>query len=401
MYSTLWITFLVSLVLSLIFTPVAIKLAPKIGAIDVPTDGRRMHTKSMPRFGGLAIFIGTTVSMAIFLNFDSRIIGIMVGGVLIYILGVIDDLRNLPAKVKFLGQVVVAIIMYMYDIRIEFITNFFGEGKSQLGAVVCFVITILWIVGITNTVNLIDGLDGLAAGTSAIASLCIAYVAYIHGMYLVSGSMLALAGGALGFLPYNFYPAKIFMGDGGSLYLGFMLSTLSILGPVKSATIVAVIIPVLVLGLPIFDTAFAIFRRMVNKRPIMEADKGHLHHRLMSLGYGQRRATLMLYSVSGIMGVAAVTFSRGLWVETMGLFAIAFLMIYIFLTDSTHIMPQIKNSDESDVKKVAGAAENVEDAEDAEDEEAEIEEEKIEAISQNLEQPEKNFEKVVETVKKE
>ncbi len=342
MYNTLWITFLVSFVLSLAMTPVAIKLAPKIGAIDVPKDGRRMHSKAMPRFGGLAIFTGSTISMAIFLNFDQRIIGILVGGVLIYILGVLDDLRNLPAKVKFMGQISIAIIMYMFDIRIKFITNFFGEGKSYFGAALCFVVTILWIVGITNTVNLIDGLDGLAAGTSAIASLCIAYVAYIHGMYLVSGSMLALAGGALGFLPFNFYPAKIFMGDGGSLYLGFMLSTLSILGPIKSATIVAVIIPVLVLGLPIFDTAFAIFRRVVNKRPIMEADKGHLHHRLMSLGYGQRRATLMLYCVSGIMGVAAVTYSRGLWVETIGLFAISFLMIYIFLTDATSAVPKIK-----------------------------------------------------------
>ena len=342
MYNTLWITFLVSFVLSLLMTPVAIRVAPKIGAIDVPKDGRRMHTKAMPRFGGLAIFTGSTVSMAIFLNFDHRIIGILVGGVLIYILGVLDDLRNLPAKVKFMGQISIAIIMYMFDIRIKFITNFFGEGKSYFGVALCFVVTIIWIVGITNTVNLIDGLDGLAAGTSAIASLCIAYVAYIHGMYLVAGSMLALAGGALGFLPFNFYPAKIFMGDGGSLYLGFMLSTLSILGPIKSATIVAVIIPVLVLGLPIFDTAFAIFRRLVNKRPIMEADKGHLHHRLMSLGYGQRRATLMLYCVSGIMGVAAVTYSRGLWVETIGLFAISFLMIYIFLTDATSAVPKIK-----------------------------------------------------------
>ena len=343
MYNTLWITFLLSFVVSLAMTPVAIWLAPKIGAIDVPKDGRRMHTRAMPRFGGMAIFVGTTVSMFVFLTFDQRVVGIMVGGILIYILGVLDDLRNLPPKVKFMGQIVVAIIMYMYDIRIEFITNFFGEGKSYFGTALCFIVTVLWIVGITNTVNLIDGLDGLAAGTSSIASLCIAYVAYIHGMYLVSGSMLALAGGALGFLPWNFYPAKIFMGDGGSLYLGFMLSTLSILGPVKSATIVAVIIPVLVLGLPIFDTAFAIFRRLVNKRPIMEADKGHLHHRLMSLGYGQRRATLMLYCVSGIMGVAAVTYSRGLWMETIGLFAISFLMIYIFLTDANTAIPKIKH----------------------------------------------------------
>lgn len=363
MYDILWAVFAVAFVLSLATTPLAIKIAPKIGAMDVPKDGRRMHTKSMPRFGGMAIFIGTTASMLIFMNSDPRVPGIVIGGVLIYILGIIDDLKNLPAKVKFLGQIVIAVIMYMYDVRIEFISNFFGEGKSELGAAVCFIVTIIWIVGITNTVNLIDGLDGLAAGTSAIASLCIAYVAYIHGMYLACAAMLALAGGALGFLPFNFYPAKIFMGDGGSLYLGFMLSTLSILGPVKSATIVAVIIPVLVLGVPIFDTAFAIFRRMVNKRPIMEADKGHLHHRLMKLGYGQRRATLMLYSVSGIMGVAAVTFSRGLWMETIGLFAIAFLMIYIFLTDANHIMPQIKNSakamEKSESEKLMEKSENV------------------------------------------
>ena len=344
MYNILWAVFAVAFFLSLAATPLAIKIAPKIGAIDVPKDERRMHTHSMPRFGGMAIFIGTTAAMLIFMHSEPKVPVIIIGGVLIYIVGIIDDLKNLPAKVKFLGQIAIAILMYVYDVRIEFISNFFGEGRNELGTAVCFIVTIIWIVGITNTVNLIDGLDGLAAGTSAIASLCIAYVAYIHGMYLACGTMLALAGGALGFLPYNFYPAKIFMGDGGSLYLGFMLSALSILGPVKSATIVAVIIPVLVLGVPIFDTAFAIFRRVINKRPIMEADKGHLHHRLMKLGYGQRRATLMLYSVSGIMGIAAVTFSRGLWVETMGLFAIAFLMIYIFLTDANHIMPQIKAS---------------------------------------------------------
>ena len=350
MYSTLWMTFLLAFVLSLAMTPVAIKLAPKIGAMDIPKDSRRMHTKAMPRFGGLAIFVGTTVSTAVFLlQLDNRIMGILIGGILIYILGIVDDLKNLPAKVKFIGQTIIAVIMYMYGLRIEFISNFFGSGKSELGTILCFIVTIIWIVGITNTVNLIDGLDGLAAGTSAIASLCIAYVAYIHGMYLASGAMLALAGGALGFLPYNFYPAKIFMGDGGSLYLGFMLSTMSIIGPVKSATVVAVIIPVLVLGVPIFDTAFAIFRRVVNKRPIMEADKGHLHHRLMRLGYGQRRATLMLYGVSGIMGVAAVTFSRDLYVETVGLFA-------------NHIMPQIKNPQDINIEKTdnEGGQENEE-----------------------------------------
>lgn len=345
MYNTLWITFLVALAASILVTPVAIRLAPKIGAVDIPLDNRRMHTKTMPRFGGLAIFAGSTTAMLIFLKFDPRVVTIVMGGALIYILGVIDDIKHLSAKVKFLGQTFVALIMYVNGIRIEFLTNFLGEGNSQLGDVLCFIITMVWIVGITNTVNLIDGLDGLAAGTAAIASLCIAYTAYIHGTYLAAGAMLALAGATLGFLPYNFYPAKIFMGDGGSLYLGFMLSTLSVLGTVKSATLVTMIIPVLVLGVPIFDTFFAIFRRFVNKRPIMEADKGHLHHRLMKLGYGQRRATLMLYGITAIMGVAAVLFSRGLYVETLGLTAITFMYIYIFLTDAQHTVPQIKKND--------------------------------------------------------
>ncbi len=345
MYSTLLITFLVAFALSFLTTPFAIKLAPKIGAMDVPKDNRRMHTKAMPRFGGLAIFVGTTTAMLLFLNFEPRILHIVLGGALMYGLGVIDDLRNLNPKVKFAGQLMIAITMYACDVRIEFVTNFFGEGKSQLGDILCFVITILWIVGITNTVNLMDGLDGLAAGTAAIVALCMAYASYIHGTYLGTGAMLALAGGALGFLPFNFYPAKIFMGDGGSLYLGFMLSTISVLGTVKSATFVSMIVPVLVLGVPIFDTAFAILRRFINRKPIMQADKGHIHHILMGSGYGQRRATLMLYGITGIMGVAAVLLSRGLKVETWGLAAITCMYIYIFLTETSRTGPKVKEEE--------------------------------------------------------
>ncbi|HKM28215.1 MAG TPA: MraY family glycosyltransferase [Anaerovoracaceae bacterium] len=367
-------SFFVAFVLAAVFTPVAIKLAPKIGAMDIPKDERRMHTHAMPRFGGMAVFIGTTISLVLCLvlnwqkvpelagEYDTRLIAVICGGVFVYLLGIVDDLKNLSPKVKFIGQVAVACVMYAFDLRIEFITNYFGGGLSHFGDTVCFIVTILWIVGITNTVNLVDGLDGLAAGVSAIASLCIAYVAYIHGMYLVACSMLALAGGTLGFLPFNFYPAKIFMGDGGSLFLGFMLGTLSILGPVKGATVVAVIVPVIVLGLPIFDTAFAILRRIVNKRPIMEADKGHLHHKLMQSGYGQRRAVLMLYGISGIMGVAAVLISRGYWVETAGLVGITAIYLYVFLTDANHLAPHIKavdiKKDEAIEKVVPGIRDN-------------------------------------------
>src|SRR5665647_1393360 len=238
--------FLTAFVLALIFTPVAIWLAPKIGAVDIPKDARRMHTKPMPRFGGMAIFIGATIAITVFIGNDPRVIGILIGGICVYALGVVDDLKGMPAKVKLLGQIGCASIVFSFGIRIQFITNHFGDGHSYLVGVTSFIITIIWIVGIMNTVNLIDGLDGLAAGVAAIASLSICYTAYIHGMYEVTLAMLAIAGGALGFLPYNFHPAKIFMGDSGSLFLGFMLAAFSIMGPVKGATIVATIVPVLV-----------------------------------------------------------------------------------------------------------------------------------------------------------
>lgn len=350
MYETLWASFLMAFGLSMILTPVAIKIAVKIGAMDVPKDSRRMHTKPIPRFGGFAIFIGNTVSMACFLYWEPRILWILLGGAMIYILGVVDDLKDLPAKVKFSGQLLVAVIIYMAGIRIEFLTNFFGQGKSQLGEVLCFIITVIWIVGATNAINIIDGLDGLAAGTVAISSLCVAYVAYIFGRYMVAAAMLSLAGATLGFLPFNFYPARIIMGDGGSQYLGFMMAALSILGSVKSATVVAVVIPIMVLGLPIFDTIFAILRRIINRKPIMQADKGHLHHRLMGLGYGQRRATLMLYGVTAIMGIAAVTYSRDFIVETLGLLGIAFMYIYVFLTDANHVIPEIRENCNADLE---------------------------------------------------
>ena len=237
--------FVTAFVLSLIFSPVAIKLAPKIGAMDIPKDGRRMHSKPMPRFGGLAIFVGTTASLLIYAGQNEKIVPVIIGGTMIYILGVVDDLKNLDPKVKFAGQFVVAVLMYYMGLRIKFITNYFGDGTLHFGTAVCFIVTVLWIVGITNTINLIDGLDGLAAGTAAIASLCIAYIAYIHGdeygMMIVCLAMVSVAGGCLGFLPFNFYPAKIFMGDGGSLFLGFMIASLSVVGPLKQSTVIAVV----------------------------------------------------------------------------------------------------------------------------------------------------------------
>jgi len=332
------LVFITSLLLALALTPAAIFIAPKIGAVDIPKDNRRMHNIPMPRFGGSAIFVGATASIAIFLVPENpRMVGILICGALIYILGLVDDIRGMSAKVKFLGQVVVGCAAFGIGVRINFIQLFFApeSGYTFFSGLSALILTVAWIVGVTNTINLIDGLDGLASGVTIIASLSIAYAAFItSGQEAGSLSMLALAGAALGFLPFNFHPAKIFMGDGGALFLGFMFASLSIEGATKSATVVAIVAPVLVLGVPIFDTAFAILRRMINKRPIMEADKGHLHHRIMAAGFGQKRAVLMLYGISGVMGLAAVLLSDRLYVEAVALTVIAATLIYVFLTGS-------------------------------------------------------------------
>ena len=330
----LWGPLLVAFVVAAAVTPAAIKIAPKIGAMDIPKDERRMHKKPMPRFGGIAIYLGIMAALAVFALKDQGITSVMTGCTLIYMLGLIDDLKDLKPLVKLCGQIVCATVVYIMGVRIEFITNYFGPGNMAFGDVACFIITVLWLIAITNAVNLIDGLDGLAAGIAAISALCIGYVAYIHGQYVPTLAMMAIAGAALGFLPYNFNPAKIFMGDSGSELLGFSIAAVSILGTVKSATIVVVIIPALVLGLPIFDTVMAIFRRLAKHQSIGTADKDHLHHRIMKAGFGQKRAVMILYCISGIMGIVAVLYSRGLTVEYLGLTAVAIMLIYVLLSDT-------------------------------------------------------------------
>lgn len=343
-------SFAMAFIVAFLMTPVAKWIAPKINAMDVPKDNRRMHTKAMPRFGGMAIYLGAMSSILFFLRGNEHLMAVLIGGTLIYAMGVVDDLTDLDARIKFAFQTFVAVLMYFMGLRIDFVTNYFGGGGHwQFGTAVGFVVTVLWIVGITNTINLIDGLDGLAAGVAAIAALSIAYVAYIHGdrygMMVVCVGMMAIAGSSLGFLPYNFYPAKLFMGDSGSLFLGFMIAIFAVISPLKRSTLLAVIVPVLVLGIPIFDTAFAILRRIVSGKPIMSPDKEHLHHHLMRLGYGQRRAVLMIYGICAIMGMAAVIMSRDLYVESVVLILTAFLYIYVFLTDQNHKVPVIKIQD--------------------------------------------------------
>ena len=330
----------VTFIIALAATPLAIKLAPRIGAMDIPKDKRRMHSKPMPRFGGLAIFLACEAGIAIFLHKDPKALVILLGGLLIYAVGVVDDLKGIPAKLKFVLQSICAMIIYAGGIKIDFIKNpatYFSGVDEYIWfpGPVSFVITVIWVVGLTNTVNLIDGLDGLAAGVSCIASACIAYSAFLSGQYTVALAMLAVTGSTLGFLPFNFHPAKIFMGDSGSLYLGFMIAVISIFGSTKGATLIATIVPFLVLGLPIFDTAFAIIRRWVNGCPIMTADKGHLHHRIMNTGIGQRRTVLIMYCISAIMGMVAVLVVQRIWIEAAVLSVVAAVLVCVFIADHT------------------------------------------------------------------
>lgn len=310
--------FVVALVISYLLTPYAKKLAYKIGAIDVPKDNRRVHKKPIPRLGGIAIysaFVVTALVMGLFnsnVYFNSEFKGILIGVTIIVMVGIVDDVKQISAKYKLAAQIAAALIVVYSGVTIDFIN--FPLIKSESGYVffkaLKIPMTVFWIVGITNTVNLIDGLDGLAAGVSAIASMSLAAVAYNTGQYSVAILLVILAGASAGFLPYNFNPAQIFMGDTGSLAIGFLLATISVEGVIKKAATIAVAIPVLALGVPIFDTTFAIIRRLLNGKPIMEADKGHLHHRLLDHGFSQRQTVVTLYAISMVLGGSAVVLSN-------------------------------------------------------------------------------------------
>jgi len=348
-----WIIFLTALGVTLLITPISILIAKKAGVMDIPKDERRVHNKPIPRMGGLGIYFGINTGYILAINLglcdyagvdDAELYGVFFGGTVMFIVGLIDDVRGMRPMVKLAGQIVSALIVFLAGVRVANIGGFIGGDITTFGGAVSLILTVIWIVAIANTINLIDGLDGLAAGVVAISTCCIAYVAYIHGNYHIACfTMLAMAGGCLGFLPYNFYPARTFMGDCGSQFLGFMLATFAILGPpVKGATIVALIIPALTLSLPIFDTLFAILRRLVNHKPIMQPDKEHVHHRLLRAGMGQRRTVLCMYGITAVMGTAAVLLSRGLKVETTGLCVIAFAFIYIVMTDPSRKSPKTK-----------------------------------------------------------
>lgn len=289
-------------------TPLVIKMAVKFGAVDTP-DERKVHTRIMPRMGGLAIYCGFIVAVLLTQTISVKLLGLLIGCTMIILLGIIDDIKVLSPKVKLLGQILAAIVIVLSGIRVDFLTNPFADIVFFDSMIFTVPITLLWIVGVTNAVNLIDGLDGLAAGTSGIAAVTIAVVSFMEGHVATGTLALILAGSVFGFLPFNFNPAKVFMGDTGSMFLGFTLSVLAITGLTKSATFVSLFIPIVILGIPIFDTAFAIVRRFLNGAPIFQADKGHLHHQLLYVGLTHKQSVLAIYAVNICLAGSAILMS--------------------------------------------------------------------------------------------
>ncbi|MGN1230876.1 MAG: MraY family glycosyltransferase, partial [Anaerotignum sp.] len=330
--------------ITLVTAPFAKWLSMKCGASDYPKD-RGVHKKPMPRMGGVAIVLGFIITVLMVYHFDKsmngkQFAGFLIGSLMIAGLGVVDDIKNLPAKLKFCVQILAALIVILSGTRIQVVlwpvTAYLQKFSIP--------ITLVWIVGVTNAVNLIDGLDGLAAGVTSIAALSLMVLCILTGSTTAVVLTAALAGACLGFLPRNFNPAEIFMGDTGSTFLGFVLAVTSILGVFKGYALLAMIVSVLCVGLPVFDTICAMLRRMAKNQPIMQADRGHLHHKLIDHGFSQRQAVLIMYTISLLLGLLAIFISF----KDSGTIVVMVLTVIVLCFIIYYFNAHIKNKNDSD-----------------------------------------------------
>ena len=331
MWGDIAIAFLIAFMTDFMATPHTINLAKKLGAVDTPKDERRINKVTMPRLGGLAVIAGFFLSILYLLiimtienkidlfqeNYVQKLIGFAIGGIIIGIVCFIDDIKGVPAIGKLIAQICAALIVIKFGIRIDNLDIPFLNLENA-GPAFYVLLTLAWIVGITNAMNLIDGLDGLSTGISLISCISLLIIFSLNGSPLISVVLITALGGALcGFLPYNFNPAKTFIGDTGSNFLGYCLSIISILGIAKTYTAIVIVAPIMVLALPIFDTLFAIVRRMIHGKSlkaIIEPDAGHLHHKMLKKGFTQKQAVLIMYGLSAIFGMfAIILMDSGIW----------------------------------------------------------------------------------------
>lgn len=323
---TLVTAMLCAFLITFAMTPVARVIAFNLGAIDVPKDKRRMHKEPIPRMGGLAIFIGFTVAALVFCDITLPFIGMLVGALLLIIVGVLDDIYSLNAFVKLAMQIVSAsVAAYMGNV----IEHIFLFGHYIDFGIFSIPLTVFWIVALINAVNLIDGLDGLSCGISAISAcflLLSAFFVPAETSFVILITAI-LAGACVGFMPFNSNPAKIFMGDTGSMFLGYTLAVISIQGFFKLNALMAFWVPFLVLAMPLFDTAFAFLRRMLQGKSPFSPDRGHIHHRLIDMGFNQKQSVRILYAICAILGTSAILMVKG---NAIGALIVIFTALVIF-----------------------------------------------------------------------
>lgn len=331
MWGDIAIAFMIAFMTTFMATPHTIKLARKIGAVDTPKDERRINKVTMPRLGGVAVIAGFFISIIYLLivmtiekkidliqdNLILKLMGFFLGAIIIGIVCFIDDVKGVPALGKLTAQILAAAVVIRFGIKIDNVDIPF-LNLDNANNIFYIVLTMIWIVGITNAMNLIDGLDGLSTGISLIACISMLIIFSLNASPLISIILItALAGALCGFLPFNFNPAKTFIGDTGSNFLGYCLAIVSILGIAKTYTAIVIIAPIMVLALPIFDTLFAIIRRLIkgkSLKAIIKPDAGHLHHKMLKKGFTQKQAVLILYGLSAMFGLfAIILMDSGIW----------------------------------------------------------------------------------------
>jgi len=295
-------------------TPLARRFAVRSGAMDQPNE-RKIHKHPLPTSGGIAIIAGFLVAAwaagAVHHMRPQAFLAIIGGGLCVALVGFIDDRRDLPAKLKLLLQIISALPLLLAGLTISVVSRPFQHGTMVfLPPWVAGVVTVLWVVAVTNAINLIDGLDGLAAGVSAISCVALALIALAWGQVAVAVLCAALAGAAVGFLPWNWHPSSIIMGDTGAYFLGYMIASVTILGAFKMAAAIAIFVPILVLAVPLLDTVLSPVRRFLSGRPAFAADRDHLHHRLVAMGLSEPRVVLLTYAVTAVCGAIAIWISR-------------------------------------------------------------------------------------------
>jgi len=314
--NTYLLLFVISTCVSLVLTPLVSRISNRFGWLDRPRDGRRVHQNPVPRLGGAAIFAAVLVALSSLLFFNNiatelvrtnsaRFLSVLVPSTLVFLIGVYDDFRGTGAPIKFTLQGLAALLFCVMGGRIDALSVPF-IGSIELHPAAGYALTILWTVGISNAFNLIDGMDGLATGASLFAALVLLVVSLMLGQPLITIMAAALCGSLIGFLPFNFNPASIFLGDSGSLFIGFTLAALSVLGTQKASTAVAVAIPLIAFGVPVVDTGFSLMRRLIGGRPLFQGDREHIHHMLLARGWSQRRVAMVLYGACALFGLSAL-----------------------------------------------------------------------------------------------